>query len=139
MDEISGCRYVEYGVTPYQTVFSPGSDEIVSGTRELFDDIDDFHSQDNRPIVDAWGIALGRDDGQGGERNEYFNAPRDLLDRLQRKAEIYYVNSNDLSQKLAVGQTSDYRAIEVSVIYRADNGDQRELVKLRRIVTNLSK
>jgi len=139
MDEISGCLYEEHGANPYQAVLTPGSDEIGSGTRELFDDSGDFHAQDNRPAVDAWGIMLGHDDGQGGNRNEYFVAPRDLLDQLRRTVEVYYVSSNDMSQRLSLGQTSDYRAVEVSVIYREQNGDQRELVKLRRIIVNLSR
>ena len=137
MDEITGCRYVEYGDDPYQAVLGPSSDELAGGTREIFDDIDDFHAQDNRPAVDAWGVLLGQDDGQGGSRNEHFTTPRTLLDRLQRKAEVYYVNPNDLSQRLSAGQTSDYRAVEVSVVYLEDSGDQRELVKLRRIVVNI--
>ncbi|MBN2296431.1 MAG: type II secretion system protein [Pirellulales bacterium] len=139
MDEITGCRYVEYGADPYQVVLTPGSDELATGTRELFDDIDDFHNQDNRPTVDAWGVILGQDDGQGGIRNEYFTAPRGLLDRLRRTAEIHYVNQNDFSQNLSAGQTSDYRAVKVRVLYREDNGEYREIVKLRRIVVNLIK
>ena len=138
MDEITGCRYVEYGASPYQTVLLPGADELAVGTREIFDDIDDFNGQDNRPPQDAWGILLGQDDGQGGLRNENFAAPRKLLDRLRRTVEVYYVNPNDFSQRLAAGTTSDYRAVEVRVNYEEESGEQRELVKLRRIVANIS-
>ncbi|MEA1950892.1 MAG: type II secretion system protein [Planctomycetota bacterium] len=138
MDEITGCRYVEYGADPYQTALAPESAELVYGIRVFFDDIDDFHAQDNRPAVDAWDVVLGHDDGLGGTRNEYFTAPRALLDRLRRTVDVYYVNPSDLSQGLSIGQSSDYRAVEVSVSYCEDNGDQRELVKLRRIVVNLS-
>lgn len=138
MDEITGCRYVEYGVNPYQTVLTASADELAVGTREIFDDTDDFNGQDNRPPLDAWGIMLGQDDGRGGLRNENFMAPHKLLDRLRRTAAVYYVNPNDLSQRLAAGATSDYRAVEVSVFYQEESGEQRELVKLRRIVANIS-
>ncbi len=137
MDEITGCRYVEYGTDPYQAALVPGSDELATGTREIFDDIGDFNAQDNQSPVDAWGVMLGHDDGQGGTRNEYFTAPRKLLDRLRRTVEVYYVDPDDLSQRLLAGATSDYRAVEVSVFYVEDGGEQRELVKLRRIVVNI--
>ena len=137
MDEITGCRYVEYGADPYQSVLAPGADELATGTREIFDDIDDFNGQDNPSPIDGWGILLGQDDGQGGTRNEYFTASRARLERLRRTVEVYYVNPNDLSQRLSAGQSSDYRAVEVCVFYVEDSGDQRQLVKLRRIVTNL--
>ena len=136
MDEISGNRYVEYGVGPYQTILVPSADELATGTRELFDDIDDFNGQDNCPPRDAFGIKLGEGeyDGDGGMRNINFRAPRKLLDRLCRKVEVFYVNENDFATRLPSGQTSDYRAVEVSVHYIEDNGDQRELVRLRRLV-----
>ncbi len=139
MDEITGCRYVEYGEDPYQNALVPGADELATGTREIFDDINDFNAQDNRQPVDAWGILLGQDDGQGGTRHESFTAPRARLDRLRRTVEVYYVNPDDLSQRLLYGATSDYRAVEVSVFYIEDGGNQRELVKLRRVVVNMPK
>ena len=139
MDEISGNRYVEYGVGPYQTVLTPSADEEATGTRVLFDDIDDFNGQDNCPPKDTFGITLGKDDGAGGLRNTNFRPSQKLLGHLRRKAEVYYVGSNDFATRLSNGQTSDYRAVDVSVYYLEDNGTQRELVRLRRLVAYIPK
>jgi len=138
MDEITGCRYVENGADPYQTVLGPDSSELATGTREIFDDIDDFNNLDNQPPVDAWGIMLGQDDGQGGQRNENFMAPRKLLGKLRRTVTVYYVNPDDLSQRLTAGTPSDYRAVEVSIIHVREDGEKRELTRLRRVVANVS-
>ena len=134
MDEICGNRYVEYGVDPYQTVLCANAAELAPGTRELFDDIDDFHGQEASPPESPRGVKLGQDNGTGGVRNANFRAPRKLLNRLKRTAEVFYVDENNFANRLSAGQTSDYRGIEVSVFYIEENGDERELVRLRRIV-----
>ena len=111
-------------------------DEI-SGNRS--EDINDFDGQDNCPPMDAFGINLGEDeyDDDGGTRNINFRAPRKLLDRLRRRVEVFYVNEDDFATPSPASQTSNYRAVEVSVHYIEDNGDQRELVRLRRLVADM--
>lgn len=103
-----------------------------------YDDIVDFNGRNNCPPKDTVDIKLGNDSGEGGLRNINFRAPRKLLDRLRRKAEVFYVDKNDFATRLSSGQTSNYRAAEVSVYYIEDNADERELARLRRLFTDMS-
>ena len=134
MDEAIGERYMEYGVNPYQYPLGPSAAEQATGTRELFDDIDDYNGFVSQPPTDAFGIALGADDRQGGQRPENFWAPPGFFDHWQQQIEVYYVDGSDPSTRLPDGQTSDYRAVEVRILVDDPHRGPRTLVQLRRVV-----
>ncbi|MBN2023936.1 MAG: prepilin-type N-terminal cleavage/methylation domain-containing protein [Pirellulales bacterium] len=134
MDEVAGMCYMDPSTsTPYQTTLCPSSGELAVGNRNAFDDIDDFVNYTRQPPVDPWNVALGTDNGGGGQRDPYFYTPTGFFTYWKQYVDVYYVDPSDLSQRLASGQTSDYRAVEVR-IYRADpQGRERELARLRRV------
>jgi len=134
LDEVLGARYMEYGCSPYDTTLQPGGSEKATGTRELYDDIDDYNGWKASPPVDRWGVELGTDDGQGGERHESLRAPSGSMDGWTRSYHVYYVDESDLATQLPSGQTSDYRAVEVRVYYTDPNSGIREMARARRIV-----
>jgi prepilin-type N-terminal cleavage/methylation domain-containing protein len=135
MDEAVGCRYMELGGSPYDAVPRPSAAESTRGTRELFDDIGDFSGHRGQAPVDLYGVALGMDDGQGGQRNPAFQCPAGFFADWRQEIDVYYVADTDLTSPLPAGQTSDYRAVEVRIIYNDPNRGPRELAKIRRIVT----
>lgn len=134
MDEIVGGRYMAVGASPYQVPLCPSSSELATGTRELFDDIDDYDGWTSRPPEDMFGVELGADNGQGGLRHASFRAPAAYLDLWEQQVRVTYVNASNLSQSLSSGQTSDYRAVEVRIVYNDPQRGPRELAKLRRVV-----
>jgi hypothetical protein len=135
MDEIVGCRYVESGGNPYSTVLGPETGETTGGTRQLFDDSDDYNGLRTKPPKDFYGIALGKDDGLGGQRNTLFQIPPGLIDNWQQEVDVYYVSESNLSTKLATGQTSDYRVVEVRITYNDPVQGTQVLAGLKRVLS----
>jgi len=133
-DEVVGCRYMAPGTTPYQIGLGPSGSELATGTRELFNDVDDFHDFTAQPPEDPWGVPLGQDDGAGGERHPAFQLPEGYFDRWREEIKVYYVDESDLVTPLPQGQTSDYRLVEVRVLYERPEGGTRELARVRRVV-----
>jgi len=134
MDEIMGCRYMELGGSATDTTLGPNSTEKAAGTRELFDDIDDFNGYRCQPPKDMYGVALGTDNGQGGQRYPNFQCPTNFLQNWRQEVDVYYVSENDLTSALSSGQTSDYRAVEVRIMYVDPQRGSTELAKIRRVV-----
>ena len=134
MDEVVGNRYMEFGASPYQTVFTANSYERAPGTRERYNDIDDFHGFASQPPVDRWGIPMGEDDGEGQTRHPHFGIPSGVLENWRQEVTVYYVDPSSPAAPLAAGQTSDYRAIEVRIVSIEPDGRFRELAKLHRVV-----
>ena len=135
MDEIVGCRYFESGGNPYSTVLGPETGETTGGTRQLFDDSDDYNGLRTKPPKDFYGIALGKDDGAGGQRNTLFQVPAGFLDNWQQEVDVYYVSESNLSTKLATGQTSDYRVVEVRITYIDPVQGSLLLASLKRVLS----
>ena len=133
MDEISCAGYAEAGAGGQQTVLGPEAGETAGGTRELFDDLDDYHGLAEQPPRDLWGVELGADDGEGDERHAAFQSPAAALDRWRREVEVYYVNATDHNTRLGAGATSDFRAVTVSVLVDTAAG-RRQIVSLKRVV-----
>ncbi|MBN2477605.1 MAG: type II secretion system protein [Pirellulales bacterium] len=134
MDEVVGLRYMEFQCSAHDTVLQPGGAEAATGTRELFDDIDDYNGFRCSPPTDRWGIELGKDDGEGGIRHPSFQAPDGFFDRWRQEVDVYYVDAADPYTRLAAGQTSDYRTVEVRIMRDNPEGGSRALARLRRIV-----
>ena len=134
LDEILGARYHAVGVDGYQINFGPSWYESYGSGRERYDDVDDYHGLRIEPPEDLWGVPLGTDDGQGGQRHPNFRAPAALLDRCRQEVDVYYVNESDLASPLPHGQVSDYRAVEVRILVVDPDGGTRPLASLRRVV-----
>lgn len=135
LDEVVGGRYYAAGLgDPYQTYFGPSSYEQGGMARERYDDIDDYHGIRSKPPVDPWGVALGTDDGEGSQRHPSFCAPSGLLDNWQQEIDVYYVDGSDLTTRLASGQVSDYRAVEVRIVLVDPDRGRRELASARQVV-----
>lgn len=134
MDEAVGCRYMELGSSPYDTTIKPTTAEAATGTRALFDDTGDFNAYRSQPPKDFYGIALGADNGEGGQRNPTFQCNATFLQNWRQEIDVYYVNDTNLTAQLPAGQTSDYRAIEVRIIYNDPTRGPSELAKLRRVI-----
>ncbi|GEM_PF-620681 len=134
IDEVAGARYMELGANPYDTNFRPGWDEAALGTREIFDDTDDYHNVNDSPPLDRWGIPLGSDDGTRGKRHPGLIVGQEILRSFRVNVAVYYVARENLSVRLPPGAVSDFRAIEVTVTHTDPRGRVRPLCTLRRIV-----
>ena len=135
LDEVLGARYHAVGVDGYQVSFGPSWYERLGSGRERYDDIDDYHALRIQPPEDLWGVRLGTDDGQGGQRHPNFRAPAGLLDVWRQEVDVYYVDESDLASPLPYGQVSDYRAVEVRILVVDPGRGTRQLASLRRVVT----
>lgn len=154
MDEVVGSRFVELvydsdgkPLGPEAVVFGRDAGEV---TRDEFDDVDDYNGyssgseSESSPPKDPWGINLGKDDGEGGEREGSFWAPLsvsengreaiDLFRNWRQEVDVYYVDESDLTTRLPAGQVSHYRVVEVRIIDDPPDRNARELVKLKRVV-----
>jgi type II secretory pathway pseudopilin PulG len=153
MDEVMGCRYFELGTTDYYaTTLGPTATESATHTRQSFDDIGDFNGYrgdlngtQTKPPTDFYGKLQGTDDGQGGTtvRNPNFQCSSSFLQNWRQQIDVYYVkvddtNVNDIKvTTLPAGQTSDYRAVEVRIVYNDPTNGSRTLATIRRIVPYL--
>ena len=109
-----------------------------SPPRTNFDQIDDFANFQSTPPVDAWGVALGKDDGQGGLRHVSFQATSGLLDRWQQQVLVYPVDASNPSVQLGTGVSSECHAVEVRIIYNDPQSGARELARLRRVIAHVA-
>jgi type II secretory pathway pseudopilin PulG len=132
MDEIIGNRYCELGVSPYQYPLGVGPGET---TRQLYDDIDDYNGLRVQPPKDFYSVALGTENGEGSQRNPLFFAPSGFFANWKQEVDVYYVSPTDMQTKLTAGQTSDYRVVEVRIIYNDPSRGARTLACLKRVVT----
>jgi prepilin-type N-terminal cleavage/methylation domain-containing protein len=132
MDELAGKRYAENPTNPYDTPLGPTASEAAGPGRSQFNNIGDYNGYSAMPPLDPWGVRLGADDGQGGQRNANMQAVG-YLANWQRTAEVYYVDPANLSNRLSGGQTSNYRGVEVHVSIQDKNGALRPVLTLRRV------
>ncbi len=140
MDEVLGARHTAdmdgASLPAYESdYYDPDDAEFASmPDREFFEDIDEYNKYTNQPPQDCYGVDLGSDDGEGDERNPNFMAQAGMFSNWRRQIQVYYVNSTDLKTPLAAGQTSDYRAVEVRVLYNDPDKGWRELARLQQVV-----
>jgi type II secretory pathway pseudopilin PulG len=135
MDEVVGCRYMDLGGSPYASPPGPSASEAATGTRQLFDDIGDFNGYRCQPPKDFYGIALGTDDGQGGQRNAAFQLSNGYLQNWQQQIDVYYVSNTNLTTPLPANQTSDYRLVQVRIVYNDPKAGPTVLATIQRVVT----
>jgi len=139
MDEIAGMRYAEDGVGPYQTTLGPESGELTANGRTQFDDIDDFAGLSTQPPTDFWGVPLGTDDGEGGQRHSEMMAPTGYFNAWRRDVAVYYADPADFNTALSGAVTSDYRVVVVRVIRTDADGSEHELARLQRVFNYVPK
>lgn len=132
MDEVVGGRYHDLNGSWDQINFTPSADEQAGLGRELYDDIDDYDGIRNQPPTDPWGIELGKDDRDGGERHPDFQAPAGFFDNWRQEIDVYYVAPPDLTAP--AGQVSEYRAVRVRIVYVDPEKGTRVLAELSRVV-----
>jgi type II secretory pathway pseudopilin PulG len=133
MDEIAGCRYVEAGTGPRPTTLGTESGEASGASRALFDDLDDFHGLNVAAPRDLWGVALGKDNGLGGQRHGNFRAPKNYFSGWRQRVEVYYVDEANLATPLPAGQTSDYRLVRVRILIDLPQKSPRQISELKRV------
>jgi type II secretory pathway pseudopilin PulG len=134
IDEVVGNLYCAPGASGYDTYLGCSSWESQGKGRERYNDSDDYNGLRAEPPKDPWGIALGADDGQGGQRHPAFQAPAGLFDHWRQEIDVYYVSETNPGTRLPPGQVSDYRAVEVRIVDDDPTRGPRQLVKLRRVV-----
>ena len=83
------------------------------------------------------GVALGTDNGVGSTRHPNFQVSSTYFSRFKQTVDVYYVSASDFSQKLTGGNTSDYRAVDVKVMYNDPIRGWIQLAQSRRVVTFL--
>ncbi len=130
LDEIAGRRYHALGAGPNQWPLGLAANE--GPQRVNYDDIDDFDGY-SVAAIDPYGIAYGQDNGQGGLRGTAFRCQPQWLSTWRLAVAVYYVNENNPSQRLAAGQTSNIRAVEVTVSVNRRGGGVQTLANLRRV------
>jgi len=133
IDEAIGCRYMSPGGDPYQWPLTPNSWEQAGNGRERFDDTDDFVGITANSAEDIHGQPLGEGDYNGGLRPTAFMAPSGYFTDWRQEIDVYYVDDDDLSVRLATGQTSNHRAVEVVISRQLASGDYLELARIRRV------
>jgi type II secretory pathway pseudopilin PulG len=115
LDEIAAQRYMDVGLTPYQWPLGPSPSEAAAG-RQAYNDLDDYAGYSAKPPRDRWNVVLGEDDGRGGQRHPAFRLPNGQFGTWRQLVDVYYVSNSDLSQALAPGATSNYRAVRVRIV-----------------------
>jgi prepilin-type N-terminal cleavage/methylation domain-containing protein len=135
IDEVVGCRYADLGNDGHDTTLGPSVSERATGTRQLFDDCGDFNGYRSQPPKDSYGVALGTDNGQGGQRHPNFLCSSSYLQNWRQEIDVYYVNEANLNQQAAAGPNADYRVVEVRIIYNDPKSGPSQLAKIRRVVT----
>ncbi|MEN6404961.1 MAG: type II secretion system protein [Thermoguttaceae bacterium] len=118
MDEVVGCQ---------------DGDSTGVGSRSQFTTIADFNGYRSQPPTDSSGVALGADDGQGGQRNAAFRCDGSYLGHWRQEVDVYYVSDSDWTTKTASG---DYRAVEVRITYNDPTSGSTTLATIRRIVSD---
>jgi type II secretory pathway pseudopilin PulG len=137
MDEISGQRYCEDPNYAYQYPFYRSSYEAGGTGRERYNDIDDNYDLTYQPAKDRFGVLLGTEDGRGGQRDPNFRVDSGYFANWEQKINVLYVNPADQTQALPAGQTSQYRAVEVTINYKHPSEGTRPLATLRRVFSHV--
>ncbi|MCE5303742.1 MAG: type II secretion system GspH family protein [Planctomycetaceae bacterium] len=118
MDEVVGCQ---------------SGDATGAGSRWQFTTIGDYNGYRSQPPTDAYGVALGTDDGQGGQRNDAFRCDSSFLTNWRQEVDVYDVSDSDWTTHAV---SSDYRAVEVRITYNDPTSGSTTLATIRRIVSD---
>lgn len=139
VDELLGMPYMDPDTTsPYQTSLTGSAWELGGAGRERLDDTDDYNQYSAKPVEGLFGVELGQENGHGGLRHPAFRMPGNSFSNWRAEIEIYYVDADAPAVRLASGQTSNYRAVEVRVYRDEPDGTSRPLAQIRRVYTYVS-
>ena len=138
MDEIAGKFYCATKNSPYDNPFTVTAAETVGPGRSLYTDIGAYNGLRSEPATDPWGKLLGTGDGQGGFRNPALQPPGGYFTRWRQEVDVYYVSNSDQSQKLPSSQTSDFRCVEVRVLFDDPTLGLRPITTLKRVFAYVS-
>lgn len=133
MDEISGMRYMEIGASPTAPTLGPDPGETAGPGRSLYDDIDDYNGYTSQPPTDRYGTPLGTENGDGSTRFAGLQLTSAVLNRFQQQVGVFYVQPGALTTPLAQGTTSNYRAVQVSLIYNDPKLGAQTVATLTRV------
>ncbi len=133
LEEIRHTHYMSPGGSPTQYPVGPNATEVAGPGWSLYDDSDDFHGISNTPPKDRFGKSLGTGNDTNALRHANLRLNAAFLSRWRQRVDVYYVNPSDLSQRLPNGQTSEFRAAEVT-IERAGADNVYETRAKRRFV-----
>ena len=128
MDEIAGQLYCDDPAQPYQYPLG-----AMGQARDQYNDIDDYEGLVMQPPTDPFGILLGTEDRNGGQRDPNFRVDSNYFADWDQAVSVYYVDPADPSQALPAGQTSDYRAVDVTIHRHSASQGTRPLANLRRV------
>jgi len=126
LDEILSKRYSEDGL------IGPAVDELLGVSRQLFDDVDDYHGYASHPLRDQYGQPLGTGNDAGGQRAATFRVPADFFQNWRQRVQVYYVDP--ATHTTASNDPTAYRAIEVVVEKVHVDGTVVPLSSRKRII-----
>lgn len=135
MDEISCQLYMEAGDNPRNPILQSEAGESAGPGRSQYDDLDDYNGLSIQPPQDRWGISLGADDGQGGQRHPNFKARPNFWNGYRQVVDVKYVSEGNLSTPLMAGLASDYRSVTVQVLVDDAVRGPQPAAQLKRIFT----
>lgn len=133
LDEALTKRFVIPGGDPLSPSIGPNAWELAGSGRERYNDADDFHGFIALPAEETYGRSVGIGDDEGGLRHVNFRVPDGYFQNWRQRVEVYFVEPNDHRVRLTSG-TSYYRAIEVHIDHRDDNGTFRNLATRKRVI-----
>jgi len=132
IDEVLGQPYHSPENSPRAYPLGPNGYESGGNGRERFNETGDYNGYVAEGAVDMWGVPLGEGDGSGGRRHPNLRADS-FFDKFRQVIEVYYVDDGDPSSRLAPGQTSVHRAVEVRIERINFARSTTELVRLRQV------
>jgi type II secretory pathway pseudopilin PulG len=130
LDEILTKRYAEDGL------IGPAVDELLGTSRQLFDDVDDYHGYSSQPLQDRYGQPLGTGNDAGGQRAATFRVPADSFQNWRQRVEVYYVDP--ATHTTASSDPTSYRAVEVFIEKLDSDGSVVPLASRKRIVAYIA-
>ncbi|MCA9177206.1 MAG: hypothetical protein KDB14_22105 [Planctomycetales bacterium] len=128
LEEACAQRYHDVLQPWNQATLGPEAGE---SSRDLFDDIDDYHNCISSPPQDRWGVAVGLGDGQGNAREAIMRHFPTQLATWRTRVTVNYVNPANLTQTSATPTT--VRRVTVFV-ERPQGAGWREIARATRMV-----
>jgi hypothetical protein len=130
MDEIAAAGFPMGGVQ--------GS-TVSNGSREGFDDIDDYHQWSERPPATRAGVPLGTDAAAAGMRLKELQADGQFLSQWTREVQVERVQpaSNSASGWQPTSQQSNFRRVTVRVKLTDAQNNTQTLVENVRIFSHV--
>ncbi len=138
MDEILSHPFVATGRSAYSIPIGPVAAPALNDGRNHFLDTGDYCKYKSASPVDMWGIGMGQGNEAGGTRHPNLQISSDYFRGWWQLVDVYYVSSDDPSERLSGAQVSPLRAVEVSILRASDNGGTIELANARRVIGHIT-